>query len=58
MEEIVKQIRRPQNIMLGEYGTNIKIGRELKRCRNVVMVGYIDEIDENRKYIKDHEQKG
>ena len=44
--------------MLGEYGTNIQIKRQLRRCKNYVMVGYINELDRNRKQIKDHEQKG
>ena len=44
--------------MLGEYGTNIQIARQLKRCKNEVMVRYINDLDRNRKEIEDYEEKG
>jgi len=35
--------------MLGEYGTNIKMVRELKRCKNEVRIGDANDLDGNRK---------
>ena len=44
--------------MLGEYGTNIQIARQLRRCKNHFMVYAINELDENREEIEDYEEKG
>ena len=44
--------------MLGEYGINIQIKRQLKTCENRVIVDHIDYLDRNRKEIEDYEEKG
>ena len=40
--------------MLGEYGTNIKIARQLKRYENKVIIDDVNRLEEDKKKVRSY----